>query len=86
MNHESKKKLADQVEFEKLQKKVDRMRQLVPTLGFIKAWFQILKTSESNIAAFETLNNEYFELFGTYRYNCYETFKAIKNRHLKNQK
>jgi len=85
MNHEAQKKLANQVELEKLQIKVERMRQLVPVNGFFKAYFELLKSVDSNIEAFELLNNEYYELFGIYRYNSYETFKVIKNRNLKNK-
>lgn len=83
MNPEAQKKLADQVAYEKLEIKVARMRQLVPIDGFYKAYFDLLKASTSNLEAFNKLNDEYFELFGVYRYSSYESFKKLQNRYLK---
>ena len=83
MSHEHQKKLADEVAMQQLQKQNDRMKQLVPIDGFIKAYFELLKTVSSNIEAFEILNNEYFMLFGVYRYNSYESFKTVKNRNIR---
>jgi hypothetical protein len=83
MNHEAQKKLADQVELEKLQKKVDRMRQLVPTLGFFKCYFVLLKHCKTDTEAFNLLNDEYFELFGVYRYSDWDAFRNSMKYHNK---
>lgn len=86
MSYEAQKKLADQVELEKLQKKVERMQELVPINGFYKAYFKMLNESESNTAAFNKLNDEYFELFGVYRYSSWDVFRNAMKSHNKKKK
>lgn len=83
MNYEAQKKLADQVELEKLQIKVERMRQLVPIAGFFKCYFALLKESKTDVEAFNKLNDEYFELFGMYRYSDWDAFRNSMKYHNK---
>lgn len=84
MNDEIQRKLAQQVELENLQKKVERMKMLVPIDGFHKAYFLLLKDSTSNVEAFNKLNSEYFDLFGVHRYSEYNAFRVVMDR--KNKK
>lgn len=81
MNHEEQQKLADQVELEKLQKKIERMQQLVPVVGFFKCYFTMLKDYSTNFEAFHALNDEYFELFGVYRFSTWESFRNSMKHH-----
>jgi hypothetical protein len=66
---------AKQVEIEKLTKKVERMRQIGTTAGFYKAYYDLLPKTKTYVDAFNQLNDEYFELFGVYRYSSYNTFR-----------
>lgn len=84
MSDELQRKLAHQVEIKKMQEKINRMRQLVPIDGFHRAYFLLLKDSTTNVEAFNKLNDEYFELFGVYRYGSWDYFRNAMKR--KNQK
>ena len=81
MDHDAQRKLAAQVELEKLTKQVERMRQLVPVLGFFKCYFSLLKVCKTDVEAFNKINDEYFELFGVYRYSDWDAFRNAKKYH-----
>ena len=48
--------------------------------GYFSRYFLHLKTSRTTIEAFNTTNEEYFELFGDYKYSCIRSFRiSLKN-------
>jgi DNA-binding GntR family transcriptional regulator len=83
MNHDIQKKLAQEAELQQMQQKVDRMRELVSLNGFSKAYFALLKNSKTDVEAFNTLNEEYHELFGQYRYSSWDAFRNSMKHHNK---
>lgn len=66
---------AKQVEIDKLTKKVERMREIGTINGFYQAYYKLLPKTKTYVEAFNQLNDEYFELFGVYRYSSYNTFR-----------
>lgn len=71
------------IHIEKLEAQLEQMKALGTTSGFFKAYFKQLKTAATNTEAFNTVNEQYHELFGRYRYSNYDTFRQQKNRNLK---
>ena len=70
-----------------LQKENEMMRQLGSFDGFFRAWFAALKDAgTTHEAAFETLNECYFEFFGEYRFKSYESFRVVVARTYKKDK
>lgn len=62
------------------------MRQISCTKGFFNYYFTECKNHTTNHAAFDAVNDLYFELFGETRYRDYNTFKnALSNRRKKKQ-
>jgi hypothetical protein len=55
------------------------MRQLARRQGFFDYYFTECKNHKSNHAAFDAVNDLYFELFGEYRYSDYAAFKNVNN-------
>jgi hypothetical protein len=70
---------------EKLEKQNEQMRLLSTKIGFYQEYFKELKTAKTNKEAFENVNDRYFELFGSYRYSDFNTFKRMTN-YYNNQK
>lgn len=83
MSQDAQRKLALEVELEKLQKKVERMRKLSTFNGFYNEFFKTLKECKTREEAFEKLNDEFYELFGIFKYKDYQSFKQIVRYHLK---
>lgn len=83
MSNHTQWKLALAAEIEKLQKENDRMRQIGNTPGFYKAYFSLLKDCKTDVEAFNLLNDEYFELFGMYRYSDWDAFRNSMKYHNK---
>lgn len=78
---EQQLKLIREAEMLELQKKIERMQLLVPLSGFTKAYFFELKTAKTYTEAFEKVNDEYYELFGQYRFSSWNSFRnAIKRK------
>jgi hypothetical protein len=63
----------------KIEKENEKMRQLSTRKGFYSEYFKELKTAKSNKAAFDTVNEIYYELFGQYRYSDWNSFKKMTN-------
>lgn len=55
------------------------MRQLARRQGFFDYYFAECKNHKTNHAAFDAVNDLYFELFGEYRYADYGVFKNVTN-------
>ena len=64
---------------EKLEKQNEQMRQLSTRKGFYAAYFVELRTAASNKEAFDNVNEKHHELFGSYRYSDFNTFKRMTN-------
>jgi hypothetical protein len=63
----------------KLEKENERLRLLSSPKGFYTAYFKELITAKSNKAAFDTVNEEYYKLFESYRYSDWNSFKKMTN-------
>jgi hypothetical protein len=63
----------------KLEKENERLRLLSSPKGFYAEYFKELITAKSNKEAFDTVNEEYYELFKDYRYSDYNSFKRMLN-------
>lgn len=68
------------IQIEKLEAKVEKMKQLSNTSDFLKYYYSKLKDFDSNIACFNAVNEEYFNLFGKNRYSDYSTFRNAMHR------
>jgi len=76
---------AQKKDLDQLLKENKIMRQLACTKGFFDYYFTECKNHSTNTAAFNDVNDLYFELFGEYRYTDYNTFKnALSNRRKRN--
>lgn len=65
---------------EKLEKQNEQMRLLSTKIGFYQEYFKELKTAKSNKEAFDTVNERYHDLFGSYRYSDFNCFKVLTHR------
>lgn len=66
-------------DLERLQQENKVMKQLARRQGFFDYYFAECKNHKTNHAAFDTVNELYFDLFGEYRYSDYNTFKVATN-------
>lgn len=69
-----------QVENEKLKKENELMRTIATADGFYNYFFKISLEFKTRKEAFDHLNDLYFNLFGCYRYSCYDSFRIISQR------
>lgn len=77
---------ANRIEIEKLTAQNERMKQMATRQGFFDQYFLECKNRKTNKDAFDAINEEYFELFGQYRYADYSSFKNITNYYHKQAK
>jgi len=70
----------------KIEKENEKLRLLSTQSGFYAEYFKQLKTAKSNKEAFDIVNNEYNELFGSYRYSDYNSFMVMTNYYNKKNK
>lgn len=63
------------------QQEMELMRQLASVSGFIQAYWNMLKESRTNVEAFNSVNDQYFGLFGDYKYNDWNSFRRALNYH-----
>jgi hypothetical protein len=68
-----------------LQQQTEIMRQLGTMDGFFQAFYNLLKNNASRThpEAFNLVNDQYFEIWGEYRYSDYESFRRAKYYHYK---
>ena len=52
--------------------------------GFYDRYFSLLKTARTTVEAFNAANDEYFELFGEYKYSSIYSFRKTLKRYLDN--
>lgn len=53
--------------------------------GFYQYYFNELPFHRTNLECFNHVNDIYFELYGEYRYESYNSFRIQYNQHLKKQ-
>lgn len=78
--------IANQIEIEKLKVQNEKMKKLATREGFFKEYFLECKNHKTNAAAFESINDQYHELFGQYRYADHDSFKKAVSYQFKKQK
>lgn len=66
-----------QIEIEKLKKQNELMRQLSTVEGFSFYYYTNCKNHSTNKEAFNFVNDQYYELFGEYRYSDFHSFKRV---------
>jgi hypothetical protein len=75
-----------QLEVKKLELQNAKMKKLATTEGFFKVYFETCKDSKTNQEAFNIVNEQYYSLFGKYRYADYSSFKNITTYYHKKSK
>lgn len=50
--------------------------------GFFEQYFIALKKTRTTFEAFSNVNDEYFELFGEYKYSCMHSFRVQLKKYL----
>lgn len=71
-------------ELEKIHEENQLMRKLGTKLGFFQHYFDNLKRHRTQNECFNEVNELYFDLFGEWRYDNYDSFRKQfnKNQHL----
>ena len=59
------------------------IRKIATSSGFYQYYFEQLKNHKTEVDCFETINDLYFKYFGEYKYSSYNSFRKLKNKHLK---
>lgn len=77
--------IANQIEIKKLRVQNEKMKKLATREGFFAAYFLECKNQKTNKEAFDSINDQYHELFGQYRYADYSSFKNISNYYHKKE-
>jgi hypothetical protein len=72
-----------QAELEKSKQKIATMQKIATSIGFYDFYFSNLKNFETEVKCFHYVNDLYFEFFGEYKYSSYNSFRKLKNKHLK---
>lgn len=68
---------------EKLKKENEIIKRIATSAGFYEYYFEQLKHHKTEIECFDAINDLYFEYFGEYKYSSYNSFRKLKNKHLK---
>jgi len=73
-------------ELERIHTENDLMRKLGSKLGFFQYYFDQLKNHRNQYECFNWVNEKYYDFFGEYRYDNYDSFRKQfnKNTHLLN--
>lgn len=70
---------AMRIRLQKLEVENAAMRQLSTRKGFYEVYFKKLKTAKTNSEAFNQVNEDFYNLFGFYRYSDFNSFKVMTN-------
>lgn len=54
--------------------------------GYFNRFYEIIQTVIIHAKAYEQLEDEYFNLYGTNKYTSYESFKVGKHKYLRKNK
>lgn len=57
--------------------------KIATSAGFYQYYFEELKYYKTEVECFNTVNDLYFKYFGEYKYSSYNSFRKLKNKHLK---
>lgn len=68
---------------EKLKKENEIIKRIATSAGFYEYYFEQLKHHKTEIECFDAINDLYFEYFGEYKYSSYNSFRKLKNKHLR---
>lgn len=71
------------IEKEKLETQIELMQKLSTTPKFFVYYFSKLSEFGSNKACFDSVNDQYFDLFGEYKYSDYASFRVQLTKHNK---
>lgn len=69
-------------ELAKIQAENLLMRTLGTNQGFFQHYFEQLRNHRTQIECFNSVNEQYFDFFGEYRYSCYNSFRRQLRRSL----
>ena len=58
----------------------DSLIQLISHEGFIEAFWEKTHTMSSYVEAYEALEEEYYRIFKTRRYSCYDSFRQVRDQ------
>lgn len=75
-----------QEELIEVQRQMLLMRNLVKPLGFYQVYFEELPRHRTKQEAFNSVNDIYFELFGEFKYENYESFRVTVYRMISKDK
>lgn len=64
----------------------EEIKSLTTTTGFVSEFYQQCRVHDSDIEAFEYLNDLHKIYFGKQKYSDYESFKTIRKRYIRNIK
>jgi len=65
----------------KLKKENELLKKLATNSGFYTYYFEMLPKCKTFTEAFNMANDEYYELFGQYKYSSYNSFQnAMKKK------
>ncbi len=68
---------------QKLKAENEIIKKIATSAGFYTYYFEQLKHHKTEVDCFETINDLYFKYFGEYKYSSYNSFRKLKNKHLK---
>lgn len=71
------------LQLQKLEVKIELIKQMATVSGFIELYFKELKTAKTQAEAFNNLNNKYYEFTGEYKYSSFDSFRKARNYYLK---
>lgn len=69
--------IAMRLQLQKLEEKIQLMKQLRTTDGFIQFFFKEINNYKNRRECFDAVNELFFELYGEYRYSDYASFRVM---------
>lgn len=67
------------IELQKLQNDYQTLRKIITPQGFYQTWLNSAKNFKTRKGAFNSLNQEYFNLVGVFKYDSYNAFLRVNN-------
>lgn len=77
-NHELK---AMRIQMQQLEAKIELMKQLRTSEGFIRYFFKEIDNYKNRAECFNAVNELFYQLFGEYRYSDYDSFRRVCNHY-----
>lgn len=85
-SQEALQRQALQVELEKLRTQYELAKELGTRDGFFRQYFNNLSTCATGLEAYNKISEQYFDIYGEYRYNDYSSFRSQKSKYYKKAK